>query len=623
MSKAPSNARRPGRSERPVLQRQRGASAVLIAVLLFALLSALLAALDVGRLYFAQRDLQRLANLAALDGARAIGGCRGPIADPQTAANAAVSASLQANGGNLAILEHSLSSIELGVIVRSAAGLRSFTGSAPEEAVAVNVTLVDPAPQRLLPLISTGAGNLRAEAAAFSAPVGAISVGSSLANLDPTDSAVLNAVLGGLLGVPPGGLSLDAASYRGLANLQVTLQQLVDTGIVAGDIDDFLDTEIAAPTLLNALGETLSDADPVLAALVEQIAAVADPARTVLPGALFTVEQGLESLAAGLPVNAADLLSAIAMAAAQGAPVNLAVPVSLPGVASAALQLRVIEPPQFGGPGRPGNSTNGEPRVQAHTGQALIQLDLDLNPISINLPPLASITLNADLHLYLTLAQATATLTGLTCASAVQPFHTAMVDVSTDIATLGLGVFDDLDSPNPQPVASPPLVNATLNILALPPIGLRVDATAGPVDAGSAEDTELIFQGPFVPQIAVPSADNTRRVGTPAGAALATALDDLSGSLDLDVTLDLPAVGILLQPLLNTVASLLTSLVVPALTAVLNPIFAALDTALLNPLLDILGLDLGSADVTVEAIRISQPDPFGTGDRPYVELVTH
>lgn len=602
--------------------RQAGASAVLVAVLLFGLLSAFLAALDVGRLYLAQRELQRFANLAALDSARAIGGCRGAVAEPETVAQAAVRSSIEANGGNVAILDHSLSAVELGVIV-SNDGLRSFIASAPEDAVAVNVVLVDPAPQRLLPLFSTGAGILRAEAAAFSAPMGALSIGSSVANLDPTDSALLAGVLGGLLGVPPGGLGLDAVGYQGLADAQVTLQQLVDTGVAAGDIGDFLNTEISAPAFLRALGAALSESDPTLAALVDSIAAVADPARSVLPSELFVIERGLESLAGALPVNAQDLLAAIAMAASEGAPVTLAVPVSLPGVASASLQLRIIEPPQFGGPGRPGFSADGKPRVQARTAQALVQLDLDLAPIGVNLPPLTSINLDADLHLYVTLAQATATLTDLTCANPQQPFHTASVAASTDIASLGLGIFDDLNSTDPQPVASPPLVNSSINILTLPPIGLRVDASAGPVTIGSREEQELIFEGPFVPQIDEPSANNTRRVGTEAGAALGSALDDLAGSLNLEVTLDLPVVGALLQPLLSSAASLLTSLVVPALTSALNPILLSLDGALLNPLADILGLDVGSADITMESVRISQPDPFGSGDRPYVELVTH
>src|SRR5687768_17032070 len=111
--------RAPSRRRRHLAQgcaRQRGASAILVAVLLFALLSALLAALDVGRLYFAQRELQKLANLAALDAARAVGGCHGAVADPAGTAAAAARASIGANDANVAILDHSLSAVELGVI---------------------------------------------------------------------------------------------------------------------------------------------------------------------------------------------------------------------------------------------------------------------------------------------------------------------------------------------------------------------------------------------------------------------------------------------------------------------------------------------------------------------------
>lgn len=560
MSKAPSKHYRRPSSTRP--RYQRGASAVLVAVVLLALLTALGTALDVGRLYLAQRDLQRLANLAALDGARAIGGCRGVVDEPQVAAEAAVRNSLQLNGADLALLDHPLSSVDLGVIT-GAGGRRGFSASAPEEAVAVQVTLVNPAPARLLPLFSTGRGNQRAQAAAFSAPMAALSAGSSLANLDAGDSPVLNAVLGGLLG---GSLSLDAASYRGLANAQVTLQQLVETGIVAADIGDFLDTEIPAPVFLDALGEALSASDPALAALVEQIAAVADPARTVLPGDLFAVEQGLESLAGGLPVNAADLLSAIALAAAQGAPVDLAVPINLPGLASSNLQLRVIEPPQFGGPARPGIGADGQPRVQARTAQAEIGLELALNLL----------LLNVTLQLDMTLAQAVATLNELSCASVVQPEHAATVDVDTGIAALSLGLQ----------------VGSLLGPLA--------NVSAGPVQAGSSATLE--FDGPFVPQIEQPSDDNTKRVGTDPEMALGNALDDLTDSL-LD---ELPALAALAP-----VVSLLTTTLTPALAVVLVP------------LLDILGLSLGTADVTIESVQISAPDARFGGNRPAVELVTH
>ncbi|MGH8561456.1 MAG: hypothetical protein ACRES4_05805, partial [Nevskiales bacterium] len=198
--------------------------------------------------------------------------------------------------------------------------------------------------------------------------------------------------------------------------------------------------------------------------------------------------------------------------------------------------------------------------------QAEIGLDLALNLL----------LLSVNLQLDLTLAQATATLTGLTCASPVQPVHGATVDVDTGPASLGLAL--------------------QVSSLGLP----LANVSAGPVDASSA--ALLDFDGPFVPQIEAPSDDNTKRVGTDPATTLGTALNDLTDSL-LD---DLPVLGVL-----SPVVSLLTTTLTPALTAVLNP------------LLDILGLSLGSADVTVESVRISAPDRQFGGDRPYVELVTH
>ena len=101
-----------------------------------------------------------------------------------------------------------------------------------------------------------------------------------------------------------------------------------------------------------------------------------------------------------------------------------------------------------------------------------------------------------------TLAQATAALTELTCASPAQPVHAATVDVDTGLAALSLA-------------------------LRIPSLGINL--SAGPVEASSA--ALLDFEGPFVPQIDTPSDDNTKRVGTDPAVALTQALNDLAGSL--------------------------------------------------------------------------------------------
>ncbi|MEQ9479614.1 MAG: pilus assembly protein TadG-related protein [Algiphilus sp.] len=58
--------------------RQRGAAAVFAAIAMTTLLVSIAFTIDIGRLYFAQRDLQNAANLAALDASRMASGCYGP-----------------------------------------------------------------------------------------------------------------------------------------------------------------------------------------------------------------------------------------------------------------------------------------------------------------------------------------------------------------------------------------------------------------------------------------------------------------------------------------------------------------------------------------------------------------
>jgi uncharacterized membrane protein len=341
----------------------------------------------------------------------------------------------------------------------------------------------------------------------------------------------------------------------------------------------------------------------------------------VLPSDILPVENGLENIVAALPLNTLELVQAVAQAAGQGAPISLPVGVNLPGVASATARLKIIEPAQLA-VGRAGVDGAGRPRTEAHTSQSLVQLDLSLLPMTLNVLA-ASVVLNVNLHLYLSLADATATLDRLSCATVNQPFHTATLGVQTAVASLGLGQFDDLSAPHPVPVAGPPLVDTSLTVAGLPAIGLQVTGTAGPVEAGSPENQTWTFEGPFVPQIERPSAANTRHFGTPLAAAVNGALSDLAGSLVLHLDLELPAVGPVLQGVLNTVASTLTGSVVPLVSDALTPVIDGLGASLLNPLLDLLGLSVGTADVTVEAVRVSLPDPFGPGNRPYVELVTH
>lgn len=114
-----------------------------VAFSLVVLLAALAAVVDVGRVYVAQRDLQRLADLSALDAASASNGCHGQVNLAEQ-----VEKSLRRNGG----LPTDLLSIESGTR-RVMDGQQTFVAersTAADPRYAVKVRLQRQSPARLL-----------------------------------------------------------------------------------------------------------------------------------------------------------------------------------------------------------------------------------------------------------------------------------------------------------------------------------------------------------------------------------------------------------------------------------------------------------------------------------------
>src|SRR5436309_7846887 len=156
--------------------RQRGASAVFVAISMVASVAALGMSLDLGRLYFTHRDLQLLADMAALDAARSAGGCLGQTSDPQGSAAGEAATSVQRNGGSLGYL--TAGSVEVGRQI-VAGGVRAFVPDDSVRADSVRVVLRRPLPEKLVPLFSSNANSvLSVAAAATMRPIISLDVGS-------------------------------------------------------------------------------------------------------------------------------------------------------------------------------------------------------------------------------------------------------------------------------------------------------------------------------------------------------------------------------------------------------------------------------------------------------------
>ena len=176
-------------------RRQAGAVAIWVGVALVGLLSAAFLAIDTGRLYHAQRDLQRLATLAAVSGAQVASGCAGIGADGSIATLGNVSAAVQsilvANGGQLSMLTgiNGFPAVELGKMVPDD-GVMVFEPLPVDDPGigAVRVNLTRPQPTPFIGFL-TGGGTLQASATAEQPLVGTFSVGSTLLALNTQNSA--------------------------------------------------------------------------------------------------------------------------------------------------------------------------------------------------------------------------------------------------------------------------------------------------------------------------------------------------------------------------------------------------------------------------------------------------
>ena len=215
------------------LHRQRGAVSLLAGVLIATVAVGALVSIDVGFVFYSQRQLQKSVDLAALSGAQQL-----KRADdlPTTTANvmASVTAAASQNGYPGAV------SPDCGDVAAGAAdGMRTCLGVwDPSDAVngdgvrhfnaAYNTATLSPNAVRVqasltVPLLFVLPGGtsrqLHAEAiAAGSPPVASFSLGSGLLDLN-TASGMLGLLLGNTV-------NLSVADWNGLANANVTLEQL-------------------------------------------------------------------------------------------------------------------------------------------------------------------------------------------------------------------------------------------------------------------------------------------------------------------------------------------------------------------------------------------------------------
>ncbi len=603
-------------------QRQRGAAAVFAAVAMIAGLAATLLAINIGMLYYAQRDLQRMATVGAMAGVQVSSGCRNP-ADPGVPGSLAlattqVQQAIKNNNGNVGLLTGigGAPAVQVGMISNNS-GTHTFVpladGSSQINAVRVNL-------ERTAPSILGGGlfpggapVTLMASATAQEQPLGSFSIGSTLLSLN-TATSVLNPLLSGLLGAS---VNLSAVDYQGLAQTQISLANLM----VAANVTDLnsllaVDTNVAGlQTLLAAATNTVN---PSVASLLTGLTLGTTQSGTDVPLAELLGNVGVAlnptvtDVAANVPfVNVLDMLTAIGEAAAAKNGITLALPVSIniPGLVGVYAFLQVLEPPQLSGLGPVGTTQT--------TAQVILKVRANVGTGGVlGLLSLLGTAANINLGIDVNVANAKGTIATLVCPSDSAASPSATVAVNTGLVTLQLGGFFGSPSAAPSITATDaPLLNITALGIPVVTLGVKVppsttlgggSGTAGPfteyaapvpvpdsphsyyyVACNSTTENTCAASDSSNPQTPVSSVD------------IASGITKLVGQLSAKNNLSVDVLGIGLGGLLDPIISALN-------TALLTPVTTLVDS-LLNPLLAALGVQVGSGTLLWQLFENGQP----------------
>jgi uncharacterized repeat protein (TIGR01451 family) len=411
-----------------------------------------------------------------------------------------------------------------------------------------------------------------------------VSAGPRLASVDTAQSALLNPLLGSLLGTS---LNLTALDWNTLAQGDVNL---------LGFLDKLrLQTNVSSPTqALNAnvtLGQIAaalrsqaqSQANPGLAGALDTLAAQLGGApATVRIGDLVRVTADTPTLAA-TAVNSLDMLTGLIQLYNRNNVLATPTPVGISGGAlgmlgiinSVQLYAQVVEPAMY---------ICGPAGSSFHSAAIRLKLKLDLvtlAPVTDLLTALLGNTSIAigQLDVYVEIGRGEGRLTAVDAVS-----RAVSLQALPGVADVYIGKIDDNVFFNrTRPVnAATDLGYGKIGTLTLAGLNL-LDIEVKSAARGQAPfASNLTLSGPF-PQ--------TRTVST-SSAFVTNLVDGLVSNLSLRI----PALN------LGLITDLVLGLVKGIVTGALTPVLAPILTGVVDPLLQLLGIGLGQVVVTVNGI---------------------
>jgi uncharacterized membrane protein len=554
--------------------QQAGVTTILAVLMMLSLLTFLAVVTDTGRLYLEKRTLQKNADLAAMETALIY--CRDQTLDVE--------------------------SLTLDDMLVLSATRNDFKGDATNSSLivtrdgnAITVNLSHKVPTSLFAqLLPTGDNetNLSAQATAKACePTAQLTIRNNTAlSVDSSESALLNAVLGGLLGTT---LSLDVGDWNGLLNTNINLLSYldllaIDLGIADGEYDTVLATNVELADLLRVAADVLSletGSEVAIDALSAIESTIPIPIPPIKLGDLIVVQPESDESALDVGIKLMELVQGSIQLANSKTAIAATIDSSLLGLANVLIQLKVSEPPQISAIGNPENAQAdplGPNKIYVRSAQirAFVSFVTTLPGISNVIP--------ARLDILINISNAEAYVTDYRCDNGTKELG---ANSATSLATIKLGSLGATQAAAATNAfaSDDPTVNSTqiVNVLGLVGIGVSLDADL--LDSGTLElDYENSPDEDYLPEVRDVVTDNAYK-----SVSAENILSNLSGALS-DFNLDITGtVSIVLAPIVNPIISLLTSTLDTILLSVLSPVL----DPILNNLLTLLGVDIAEADI--------------------------
>lgn len=629
-------------------RQQHGAIGLMAALTLGMVLIFMLLVVDGGRLYLEQRKLQRVADMAVLEAVSRGGGCDQVMT--------AVYVDDSAKRNNFAPSGVQTIAHACGTLV-TIDQLRTFQpDSSKSDAVRVIATNTIPTSIAggVWDLVSKGTLSTTTKLTASAvgtiggSPLAMLTIRSTLANINSSNSPILNGLIGGLLG---GSLNLSVASWQGLATTDINLlsyfDQLISLNTKIGTYDELLNTDLRLTQLLQAAINVLqkNGAGASIAAdalnTILNLTALTNNTQVLKLGDLINIKNGTPKAGLDTNLKVFDLLQGLVQLSNGKSAATAHLTINPFNLININVYTKVIQPPQLSAIGNPAlikNDYDGPNQISVRTAQIQTRIAIGL-PLLKALQPLtnlltglvstltevlgkilqlnligaieclvscksvAALTLLSELDIYIEAASANSYVTDYSCISDNSKSLTAKANTALARVSIGAppatGIFPQIDTLTGNlKVAPVKLLNIDLKTCTLAILlcstgngdggsfNLKVETNLAPTQK------DMSFTSPNL--LGIKQATTYQSFGSNAN-VLKIINPPTSGTI-ITTSYTPPAGKTITGNLLATVSDLVNTLT-SELVKTLNGILVSLVNPIINTLLSSLGVNLAVAEV--------------------------